>query len=58
MLVAQIKRIHEYKRQLMNALHIIALYQRLKRGPERGRPVRAPSWSPARRRPATCAPST
>ena len=29
----QVKRIHEYKRQLMNVLHIITLYHRLKRNP-------------------------
>ncbi|XP_063240944.1 glycogen phosphorylase [Bacillus rossius redtenbacheri] len=29
----QVKRIHEYKRQLMNCLHIITLYNRIKRDP-------------------------
>lgn len=31
----QVKRIHEYKRQLLNALHVIHLYDRIKRGDTR-----------------------
>ncbi|AGF79821.1 glycogen/starch/alpha-glucan phosphorylase [Desulfocapsa sulfexigens DSM 10523] len=30
----QVKRIHEYKRQLLNCLHVIALYHRMLRHPE------------------------
>ncbi len=29
----QIKRLHEYKRQLLNCLHVVSMYQRLKRDP-------------------------
>ncbi|XP_015678062.1 glycogen phosphorylase, liver form, partial [Protobothrops mucrosquamatus] len=29
----QVKRIHEYKRQLMNCLHVITIYNRIKRDP-------------------------
>lgn len=37
---SQIKRIHEYKRQLLNALHTIVLYQRLRERPDESQPPR------------------
>ncbi len=32
----QVKRIHEYKRQLMNLLHVVTMYNRLKAGKKKG----------------------
>ena len=37
----QVKRIHEYKRQHLNVLHIITLYHRLKQNPRLEIPPRA-----------------
>ena len=53
----QVKRIHEYKRQLLNVLHVITLYNRLRDGARPSSSCRAPSSSAGRPRPATTPPS-
>ena len=47
----QVKRIHEYKRQLLNVLHAVHLYDRIRRGDGDDLAPRR-SLSAARRRPA------
>jgi starch phosphorylase len=48
----QIKRIHEYKRQLMNVLHVITRYNRIKADPQAEWVPRV-VISPAKPRPLT-----
>ena len=52
----QIKRIHEYKRQLLNALHVVVLYNRLRANPRLDVPPRT-FFLPARPRRPTTSPS-
>ena len=52
---AQAKRLHEYKRQLMKALHILSLYDRIVDGELDRLPAHRRSCSPQRRRRVTVA---
>ena len=53
----QVKRLHEYKRQLLNAMHIIYLYQQLQKRPEPRHAAARRSCSARRPRRATRSPS-
>jgi len=52
----QVKRIHEYKRQHLNVLHVIALYHRIKSDPHVEIQPAHPLFSAARRLPAITPP--